>query len=86
MAGPPICSERRKLVLTTLSGAALLALGARDTIAQAKMTRERAQYQDEPKGILMCGTCSLFLPPAACKVVEGYVAVTGWCNAFDLAD
>jgi hypothetical protein len=85
MAGPPTCSERRNLVLTALSGAAL-ALGARDATAQTKMTRERAQYQDEPKGILMCGTCSLFVPPAECKVVESYVAVTGWCNAFDLAD
>jgi len=51
------------------------------------MTKERAEYQDEPKGgIMMCGTCTLFLPPAECKVVEGFVAITGWCNAFDLAD
>jgi hypothetical protein len=32
------------------------------------------------------GACTLFIPPAECKVVEGFVAVTGWCNAFDLAD
>ena len=55
--------------------------------AQPKMTKERAEYQDEPRGgIMMCGTCTLFIPPAECKVVEGFVAVTGWCNAFDLAD
>src|SRR6185436_16738143 len=53
----------------------------------AKMSKERAEYQDEPKGgIMMCGTCTLFIPPAECKVVEGFVAITGWCNAFDLAD
>ena len=91
MAGPPGCVVRRKLMLTALSGAAALALGTRGIAApqdsaQQKMTRTQAEYQDEPKGILMCGTCTLFIPPAECKVVEGYVAITGWCNAFDLAD
>jgi hypothetical protein len=28
----------------------------------------------------------LFEPPAGCKVMEGDVAVTGWCKLFDLAD
>ena len=70
-----------------LGGAAALALTPRAVHAQPKMTKERAEYQDEPKGgIMMCGTCTLFIPPAECKVVEGFVAITGWCNAFDLAD
>lgn len=87
MAGPPGCATRRKLMLTALSGAAALALGTRRTRAQPKMTRQQAEYQDEPKGgIMMCGTCTLFIPPAECKVLEGFVAITGWCNAFDLAD
>jgi hypothetical protein len=93
MAGPPGCVMRRKLMLTALSGAATLALGtgggtaAPQNPAQQKMTQKQAEYQDEPKGgIMMCGTCTLFIPPAECKVVEGFVAVTGWCNAFDLAD
>ena len=83
---------RRKLMLAALSGAAALALGMRGTAApqnpgQRKMTQKQAEYQDEPKGgIMMCGTCTLFIPPAECKVVEGFVAITGWCNAFDLAD
>jgi hypothetical protein len=76
----------RRAALAALGGAASLALGPRGATAQPKMTRAQAQYQDEPKGIMMCGTCTLFLPPAGCKVVEGDVAVTGWCNAFDLAD
>ena len=72
-------------MFSALNGAAALTLSC-GAMAQPKMTRQQAQYQDEPKGILMCGTCALFLPSAECKVVEGYVAVTGWCNAFDLAD
>ena len=91
MAGPPGCVMRRKLMLTALSGAAALALHTRAAAAQhnaapQKMTKQQSEYQDEPKGILMCGTCTVFIPPAECKVVEGFVAVTGWCNAFDLAD
>jgi hypothetical protein len=74
---------RRRDLMLALGG---LALGPHCARALEKMTRQQAQYQDEPKGMLMCGTCSLFVPPKACKVVEGDVAVTGWCNAFDLAD
>jgi hypothetical protein len=59
---------------------------ARPTCAADKMTREQAQYQDEPKGISMCATCTLFEPPKSCKVVEGDVSPNGWCRAFALAD
>ena len=77
----------RRACVLALGGAAALALASRAADAQPKMTKERAEYQDEPKGgIMMCGTCTLFIPPAECKVVEGFVAITGWCNAFDLAD
>jgi hypothetical protein len=54
--------------------------------ASDKMTREQAQYQDQPKGISMCATCTLFEPPRSCKVVEGDVSPQGWCKAFALAD
>jgi hypothetical protein len=56
------------------------------TCAAEKMTREQAQYQDQPKGISMCATCTLFEPPKSCKVVEGDVSPNGWCRAFALAD
>ncbi len=73
--------------MRTALGAAALAIGTGRALAQPKMTKQQSEYQDEPKGgIMMCGTCTLFIPPAECKVVEGFVAITGWCNAFDLAD
>lgn len=77
--------HRRAWMLAALGGAATLAFG-RDVAAQPKMTKQQAEYQDTPKGILMCGTCTLFLPPKGCKVVEDDVKLEGWCNAFDLAD
>jgi len=76
--------HRRAFVLAALNGALMASAGG--ARAQPKLTKQQADYQDQPKGILMCGTCSLFLPPAGCKVVEGDVAVTGWCKLFDLAD
>jgi hypothetical protein len=54
--------------------------------AQQKLSRQEADYQDAPKDIRMCATCSLFLPPNGCKVVEGEVSPSGWCKLYDLAD
>jgi hypothetical protein len=54
--------------------------------AAEKMTRQQAEYQDTPKGIYCCATCSLFEPPKSCKVVAGEVNEDGWCKAFALAD
>jgi high potential iron-sulfur protein len=51
-----------------------------------KMTRRQAEYQDTPKDIYSCATCTLFEPPKSCKVVEGEVSRDGWCKAFALAD
>jgi hypothetical protein len=51
-----------------------------------KMTKARASYRDTPNGIYSCATCTLFVPPAACRVVEGEVSRDGWCTAFALAD
>jgi hypothetical protein len=50
------------------------------------MSKQEAEYQDNPKDIRMCATCTLFDPPRACKVVEGDVSPSGWCKAFALAD
>ena len=55
-------------------------------LSAEKMSKEQAEYQDQPKDIRMCATCTLFEPPRACKVVEGDVSPYGWCKAFALAD
>jgi hypothetical protein len=54
--------------------------------ASEKMTRQQAEYQDTPKDIYSCATCTLFEAPSACKVVEGEVSSDGWCKAFAMAD
>jgi hypothetical protein len=54
--------------------------------AADKMSKAEAEYQDSPKDIRMCATCSLFELPRACKIVEGHLSPYGWCKAFALAD
>src|SRR5258707_6253181 len=67
------CASRRSVLRAALMGS-LAALGAvAPARAQQKMSKQAAEYQDTPKGILMCATCSLFQPPRSCKVVEGDV-------------
>ena len=47
--------------------------------AQAAVTQAMAHYQATPKGKASCATCSQFVAPKTCKVVQGVVAPTGWC-------
>jgi hypothetical protein len=79
----------RRRVLGAMLGV-VDAVGAATAQAQAqvrqKLTRAEAEYQDTPQDIRMCATCSLFLPPKGCKVVEGDVKPEGWCKLFELAD
>jgi hypothetical protein len=80
-------TSRRKLISAAAGATSAMAL-APILAAQAleKMTQQQAQYQDGPKDIMMCATCTLFEPPKSCKVVEGDVSPSGWCKAFALAD
>jgi hypothetical protein len=51
-----------------------------------KMSKQQAEYQDSPKGIAMCATCTLFVTPHSCKVVDGDVSPNGWCKVYAMAD
>jgi hypothetical protein len=77
---------RRRVVGAALAAAvAFLCAGAR-VRAQHTMTKREAEYQDHPKDIQMCSTCTLFVRPNACKVVAGDISPDGWCKLFDMAD
>ena len=44
------------------------------------MTKQQAQYQDQPKGDQQCSNCMHFVAESnTCKVVEGPVSPEGWC-------
>lgn len=80
--------SRRGVIRAALTGAAVgLTTGtAFGAAAQGKMSPKEAEYQDAPKDIRMCATCTLFVPPKSCKVIEGDVSPNGWCKLFALAD
>jgi hypothetical protein len=80
--------QRRDIIKWLGAAAASPALVLRISKAQAseKMTPQQAEYQDTPKDIYSCATCTLFEAPKSCKVVEGEVSRDGWCKAFALAD
>jgi hypothetical protein len=88
MADRPKSPARRRWIRVALRGvAAGLTVGVvARAAAQEKMTRQEADYQDSPKDIRMCATCTLFVPPKSCKVVDGEVSPNGWCKLFVLAD
>lgn len=47
---------------------------------QPKMSKEGAQYQEEPLGEQKCANCTNFIADSkTCKVVEGEVSPQGWC-------
>jgi hypothetical protein len=79
-------ATRRRLMGGALAALALVGLTCPRARAQQKMSKQEAEYQDSPKDIRMCATCTLFERPSSCKVVEGDVSPNGWCKAFALAD
>jgi hypothetical protein len=56
------------------------------TAGVEKLSKAQAQYQDNPRGIAMCATCTLFVAPHACKVVDGDISPNGWCKEYAMAD
>jgi len=64
--------------------ATLLAVTAnRARAAAAKTTKtakQAAGYQYSPNGGQSCSTCIAFVPPNACRIVEGTISPQGWCK------
>lgn len=48
--------------------------------SDGKMSKEAAQYQEQPKGDQQCSNCMQFLADSnTCKLVEGSISPEGWC-------
>ncbi len=85
-SGAESAKTTRRTLLQAGAGAALsiLAMGSRSAQA-AKVSQKSVAYQDSPKGSQSCANCRLFVPPNACKQVEGVVSANGWCRIWSKA-
>jgi hypothetical protein len=74
----------RLLILPALAG--LMAMGT--GIAQAKGSKSQFKYQTTPNNHHQCSGCSFFIAgksktvPGTCKLVDGSISPTGWCEAY----
>lgn len=62
-----------------ITGGSLIASPA---LAESKMQQKAVSYQPTPKGNLQCTNCANFEPPASCKLVDGTISPSGWCNLY----
>jgi hypothetical protein len=80
------CQRISRRVLLTGTALALGATTAATVVSQAtaqeKISQADAKYQGTPKGDQRCDGCMLFQPPNACKVVQGEISPSGWCQLF----
>jgi hypothetical protein len=75
----------RRVVLTGTAlalGAPAAAAAISQAAAQEKMSQADAKYQGTPKGDQRCDGCMLFEPPRTCKIVQGEISPSGWCQLF----
>jgi len=84
-------NERKLTRRSMLRGAVLLATGTlaagviqvKPALAQQKMSKADAKYQDTPKDGQKCANCVYFQKPSKCAVVEGDVSAEGWSILFN---
>jgi hypothetical protein len=75
-----------------LLGRAILALAAaiafksgasaQELKDEDKIKKADALYQYQPKGQQRCAICLQFMPSGRCKIVQGPISPTGWCQYF----
>jgi hypothetical protein len=75
---------RRRLLRSLAGAGALLSAGlaAGTAAASTKFSQKLAHYQQTPNGTAHCALCSQYLTPPACRIVEGPITPTGWCELF----
>ena len=70
----------RRIILIAAAAAAPLLVGTSRGEAAVKVSQFAVRYQPTPKGDQFCASCAHFVPPTACKLVEGNISPGGWCR------
>lgn len=75
----PSRPSRRAVLLGSLGIAMAVTGFIESAVAQAKVSKQVARYQDQPKDGKACAQCRFFQAPNACERVEGEISPDGWC-------
>jgi hypothetical protein len=52
------------------------------TAAYAKVKQTDVKYQQQPNDGQKCETCANFEAPKSCKLVDGEINASGWCQLY----
>jgi hypothetical protein len=76
--------SRRGLLKAAVAGSGVVLAAAivGPTAASAKVAQRSVSYRGAPNGTARCANCTLWQPPAACKVVAGVISPNGWCSIY----
>jgi hypothetical protein len=69
------------LAIVAGTGAAGLA-ASRARAQSSKADPSSVAYQTKPSNGAQCSGCVQWQPPAACAIVSGTIAATGWCELY----
>ncbi len=47
-----------------------------------RMSKDESGYVSQSSSADRCGSCKHFVNPNACKIVEGMISPSGWCNYY----
>jgi anaerobic selenocysteine-containing dehydrogenase len=76
-------SRRRMLHIAMAGGAAMVAAALPgEGVAASKVAKTAVAYQPTPKGKQRCDNCAQWQAPAACKLVNGTISPSAWCNIY----
>jgi hypothetical protein len=81
----PASPSRRLLMhsaMSAIGAAALIGIRSESAVAIMKISQKAVAYQDHPQGDKRCDKCVQFLPPNACKMVDGAISAQGSCRIF----
>jgi hypothetical protein len=70
----------RRSVLASVLGALSTLTARLRAFAIDKLAKTDVDYRDRPRGAERCDNCRVWVPPNACKPVEGTISPKGWCN------
>jgi hypothetical protein len=69
----------RRTTLISLIGS-VVAFATRRAKAEAKVAQGAVHYQTSPRDGQECSRCAQYVAPHVCRLVDGYIAPTGWCG------